>query len=108
MAEPLDDGPFPRHEADLRGGRSADARVPVDYRPGWTLNHIYFTSRLDGGVSPRRSFRARPPRVYEVEPTGPFEDDPNVTDKKFPGKPDALVPLAAPLRIIAERDDWTR
>ena len=48
------------------------------------------------------------PRVYLVEPTGPFENDPNVTDKKFPGNPTRSYRSADPLRIVEEVTDWTR
>lgn len=48
------------------------------------------------------------PRVYLVEPTGDFEDDPNVTDKKFPGNPTRSYRSREPLRIVGEISDWTR
>ena len=48
------------------------------------------------------------PHVYLVEPTGPFEDDPNVTDKKFPGNPTQSFRSTAPLRVLEEVTDWTR
>jgi len=47
-------------------------------------------------------------RVYIVEPTGSFENDPNVTDKKFPGNPTRSYRSKAPLRIIGEVTDWAR
>jgi rifampin ADP-ribosylating transferase len=46
--------------------------------------------------------------VYAVEPTGEFEDDPNVTDKKFPGNPTRSYRSSAPLRITGEVTGWTR
>ena len=48
------------------------------------------------------------PRVYSVKPTGPFEDDPNVTDKKFPGNPTRSYRSTAPLRIVGEITEWAR
>ena len=48
------------------------------------------------------------PRVYEVVPVGEFENDPNVTDKKFPGNPTRSYRSSAPLRVIREVHDWTR
>jgi len=48
------------------------------------------------------------PRVYTVEPTGPFENDPNVTDKKFPGNPTRSYRSTSPLRIVSEITDWAR
>jgi len=110
MAEPLDDGPFFHGtKADLRVGDLLTPGFRSNYRPEVRMNHIYFTSRLDGaGLAAEIIPGEAPPRVYEVEPTGPFEDDPNVTDKKFPGNPTRSFRSAAPLRIVAERDDWTR
>jgi len=46
-------------------------------------------------------------RIYIVEPTGPIEDDPNLTDKKFPGNPTRSFRTHAPLRVIGEITDWT-
>lgn len=52
------------------------------------MNHIYFTAFRDGaGLAAELAPGDAAPRIYVVEPTGPFEDDPNVTDKKFPGNP---------------------
>ena len=45
-------------------------------------------------------------RVYIVEPTGPIEDDPNVTDKKFPGNPSRSYRTREPLRIVGEVYNW--
>lgn len=47
-------------------------------------------------------------RVYEVEPTGPFEDDPDVTDQKFPGNPTRSYRSSDPLLVLGEVTDWTR
>ncbi|HEY4799901.1 MAG TPA: NAD(+)--rifampin ADP-ribosyltransferase, partial [Bacteroidia bacterium] len=47
-------------------------------------------------------------RVYIVEPTGYFENDPNVTDKKFPGNPTRSYRSKAPLKIIGEITEWVR
>lgn len=73
------------------------------------MNHIYFTALPDGaGLAAELAAGSGEPRVYEVEPTGDFEDDPNVTDKKFPGNPTRSYRSAAPLRIVREVRDWTR
>ena len=45
--------------------------------------------------------------IYVVEPTGTFEDDPNLTNKKFPGNPTASYRTRSPLRVVAEVTDWT-
>src|SRR4051794_4129529 len=73
------------------------------------MNHVYFTALRDGaGLAAELAAGDAPPRVYVVEPTGQFEDDPNVTDKKFPGNPTRSYRSADPLRIVAEVTGWTR
>jgi rifampin ADP-ribosylating transferase len=110
VSEILDAGPFFHGtKAALRVGDLLTPGFRSNYRPEIVMNHVYFTSRLDGaGLAAEIIPGDGPPRVYEVEPTGEFEDDPNVTDKKFPGNPTRSFRSAAPLRIVAERDDWTR
>jgi len=106
----LDDGPFYHGtKADLRVGDLLTAGFRSNYRPEVVMNHIYFTALRDGaGLAAELAPGDAPPRVYLVEPTGPFEDDPNVTDKKFPGNPTRSYRSREPLRILAEVTDWTR
>jgi rifampin ADP-ribosylating transferase len=106
----LDPGPFFHgSRAALRVGDLLTPGFRSNYRPEIVMNHIYFTALLDGaGLAAEIITGDGPPRVYEVEPTGPFENDPNVTDKKFPGNPTRSFRSLAPLRIVAERDDWNR
>jgi rifampin ADP-ribosylating transferase len=47
-------------------------------------------------------------RIYIVEPTGPFEDDPNLTDRKFPGNLTKSYRARDPIRIVGEVKDWER
>lgn len=57
-----------------------------NFEGGRVMNYVYFSATLDAAVRGRRACRRRRPRVTcIVEPVGEFEDDPNVTDKKFPG-----------------------
>jgi rifampin ADP-ribosylating transferase len=73
------------------------------------MNHIYFTALPDGaGLAAELAAGDGAPRVFAVEPTGPFEDDPNVTDKKLPGNPTRSYRSSAPLRVVGEITDWTR
>ena len=114
MTEPLDPGPFFHGtKAPLVVGDLLLPGQRSNYRAEVVMNHIYFTSLIDGaGLAAELAVELAGgrgiPHVYEVEPTGEFEDDPNVTDKKFSGNPTRSVRSAAPLRIVAERDDWTR
>ena len=73
------------------------------------MNHIYFTALPDGaGLAAELAAGDGAPRVYVVEPTGAFENDPNVTDKKFPGNPTRSYRSSEPLRVVGEVTDWTR
>jgi len=107
---PGDVGPFYHGtKADLRVGDHLTAGFRSNYRPEVVMNHVYFTALRDGaGLAAELAPGDGPPRVYVVEPTGPFEDDPNVTDRKFPGNPTRSYRSRAPLRIVAEVADWTR
>jgi hypothetical protein len=106
----LDEGPFYHGtKADLQVGDLLTPGYLSNYRPDVVMNHIYFTALPSGaGLAAELAPGDADPRVYAVEPTGPFEDDPNVTDKKFPGNPTRSYRSDAPLRIVAEVDDWPR
>jgi len=110
MSHPLDEGPFFHGtKADLRTGDLLTPGFRSNYRPDVVMNHIYFTALRDGaGLAAELAGGDGLPRVYAVVPTGPFEDDPNVTDKKFPGNPTRSYRSSAPLRVIGEVADWTR
>jgi rifampin ADP-ribosylating transferase len=110
MSQALDEGPFFHGtKADLRAGDLLTAGFRSNYRPEVTMNHVYFTALVDGaGLAAELAAGDAAPRVYQVEPTGPFEDDPNVTDKKFPGNPTRSYRSSAPLRVVGEVTDWPR
>lgn len=75
--------------------------------PGRVMNHVYFTETLDAAVwGAELAVGAGPGRIYVVEPTGPFEDDPNLTDKRFPGNPTRSYRSREPLRVLGEVTDW--
>lgn len=110
MSAALDDGPFFHGtKADLQVGDLLTAGFRSNYRPEVVMNHIYFTALPDGaGLAAELAAGTAAPRVYEVEPTGSFENDPNVTDKKFPGNPTRSYRSSEPLRVVREITDWTR
>ncbi|WP_329191399.1 NAD(+)--rifampin ADP-ribosyltransferase [Streptomyces sp. NBC_01435] len=110
MNEVLDEGPFFHGtKAKLQVGDHLTAGFRSNYRPEIVMNHIYFTALRDGaGLAAELAAGEGPPRVYAVEPTGEFEDDPNVTDRKFPGNPTRSYRSRDPLRIVGEVTDWTR
>ena len=94
-------------KADLTIG---DLLVPgreSNFEQGRLMNYVYFTATLDaatwGAELAAGNGRGR---IYLVEPTGAFEDDPNVTDKRFPGNPTQSFRSREPLRIVGELTDW--
>ncbi|MBY6365601.1 NAD(+)--rifampin ADP-ribosyltransferase [Rhodococcoides corynebacterioides] len=106
----LDDGPFYHGtKADLAPGDLLTAGRRSNYRPEVVMNHIYFTALISGaGLAAELAAGGGEPRVYRVEPTGEWENDPNVTDKKFPGNPTRSYRSRDPLRVVEEIDDWPR
>lgn len=106
----LDDGPFYHGtKADLKIGDLLTAGFRSNYRPEVIMNHIYFTALVNGaGLAAELAKGDGHPRVYIVEPTDSFENDPNVTDKKFPGNPTRSYRSTAPLKVVGEVTDWTR
>ena len=102
MTDVLDDGPvFPGTKADLQVGDLLTAGFRSNYRPEVVMNHIYFTALVDGaGLAAELAAGDGEPRVYVVEPTGEFENDPNVTDKKFPGNPTRSYRSREPIRVV--------
>ena len=72
------------------------------------LRHIYFSATLEAATWGAELAKGEGrERIYIVEPTGPFEDDPNLTDKKFPGNITASYRSTEPLRVIGEITEWT-
>ena len=110
IANPTDHGPFYHGtKADLQVGDFLTPGFGSNYQSGLTMNHIYFTALANGaGLAAALASGDARERVYVVEPTGSFENDPNVTDKKFPGNPTRSYRTAEPLKIIGELTDWVR
>jgi rifampin ADP-ribosyltransferase len=104
----LDVGPFYHGtKADLRVGDLLTAGFRSNYRPSVVMNHIYFTCLAKGaGLAAELATGSGRPRVYIVEPLGAFENDPNVTDKKFPGNPTRSYRSPHPLKIVGELEAW--
>ena len=114
MTEVSDPGPFFHGTiADLHVGDLLTAGYRSNYRPDVVMNHVYFTANVNGAglaaeIAAELSGGNAIPRVYAVEPTGTFENDPNVTDKKFPGNPTRSYRSSAPLKVVGEITDWAR
>lgn len=84
-------------------------------KPGFNSNYgqrkkakyVYLTATLEAAIwGAELAVGEEPGRIYMVEPTGAFEDDPNLTDKKFAGNPTKSYRSLHPLRIIGEVTDW--
>lgn len=105
-----DHGPFYHGtKADLKIGDLLTAGFESNYYPEIMMNHIYFTALQNGaGLAAALAKGDGKERVYIVEPTGAFENDPNVTDKKFPGNPTRSYRSTAPLKIVGEVTEWIR
>lgn len=108
--KPSDQGPFYHGtKADLQIGDLLTAGGKSNYKTELVMNHIYFTALANGaGFAAALANGDGRERVYIVEPTGNFENDPNVTDKKFPGNPTRSYRSQAPLKIVGETTDWVR
>ena len=108
--KPFDKGPFHHGtKADLQVGDLLTTGGSSNYKPELKMNHIYFTALVNGaGLAAALAKGDGRERVYIVEPTGEFENDPNVTDKKFPGNPTRSYRSQAPLKIVSEVTDWVR
>lgn len=107
---PAAKGPFYHGtKADLKVGDLLMAGGNSNYKAELRMNHIYFTALVNGaGLAATLAKGEGRERVYIVEPTGSFENDPNVTDKKFPGNLTRSYRSEAPLRIVGEVSDWMR
>lgn len=108
--EPSDPGPFYHGtKADLQVGEFLTAGGESNYQNELKMNHVYFTSLIKGaGLAAAMAKGDGRERVYIIEPTGRFEDDPNVTDKKFPGNLTRSFRSQEPLKIIGEVADWEK
>lgn len=113
---PTEPAPFEVHEpgvllqgtkADLTVGDLLEPGRRSNFVEGRTTNHIYVTATLDaatwGAELANGDGRGR---IFIVEPTGALEDDPNLTDKRFPGNPTRSYRTRDPVRVVGEIVDW--
>lgn len=103
-----DGGPFFHGtKADVRPGDLLEAGHGSNFGAGDRATFIYLTATLDAATwGAELALGDGPGRIYRVEPTGPFEDDPNLTDQKFPGNPTRSYRTREPLRVVGEVEDW--
>ena len=108
--------PFEPHESgSLLHGTKADLRVGdqlvpgrlSNFEDGRTMSYVYVTRTLDAAAwGAELAAGAGRGRIYLVEPTGPIEDDPNVTDKKLPGNPTGSFRTREPVTVVGELEGW--
>jgi rifampin ADP-ribosylating transferase len=108
--------PFERHEtgqflhgtkANLSVGEFLVPGCRSNYGRGRRANHVYVTQTLDAAVwGAELAAGEGRGRIYIVEPQGFLEDDPNVTDKRFPGNPTRSYRTREPVKIIGEITEW--
>lgn len=98
-------------KAVLSVGDELVAGFGSNFQAGRVMNNIYFTSQVPTAaygaqLSAALAGLEERGHIYVVEPLGPFEDDPNVTNKRFPGNPTESYRTRSPLRVVDELDDW--
>lgn len=108
--------PFEVHEsgaylhgtkADLAIGDLLVAGNASNFEKGRVTNYVYVTMTLDAAVWGAELARGEGPgRIYLVEPTGPLEDDPNLTNTRYPGNPTRSYRTREPVRVVGELLDW--
>ena len=116
MSETTEPVPFEVYEAGvyLHGTKAdlaiGDLLVPgreSNFESGRVMNYVYFTATLDAAVwGAELAAGEGAGHIYLVEPQGELEDDPNVTDKRFPGNPTHSFRSREPLRVVGELVDW--
>ncbi len=104
----LDLGPFYHGtKAHLNPGDLLKPGFSSNYGERKKANFIYFTATMDAAIwGAELAVGDERGRIYQVEPTGDFENDPNLTDKKFPGNPTRSYRTRHPLRVVGEVLEW--
>ncbi len=94
-------------KADLQTGDLIAPGFISNYGQRKQAKYVYFTATLDAAIwGAELAMGDTPERIYIVEPTGPFEDDPNLTDKKFPGNPTKSYRTSSPISVVGEITSW--
>jgi len=94
-------------KADLNSGDLIEPGYNSNYGKRKNAAYVYLTATLNAATwGAELALGEGPGRIYMVEPTGPIEDDPNLTDKKYPGNPTKSYRSRAPLRVTGEVTDW--
>ena len=106
------DGPFYHGtKAALEVGDELVPGYGSNFQAGRVSNNIYFSALVETAawgaeLASALAGNGDRGRIYVVEPLGPFEDDPNVTNKRFPGNPTESYRTRHPLRVVGEQESW--
>ena len=93
--------------ANLKQGDLVEPGFNSNYGKRKEASYVYLTATLNAATwGAELALGEGPSRIYVVEPTSPMEDDPNLTDKKFPGNPTKSYCSRHPLRVVGEVTDW--
>src|SRR5947207_1928635 len=93
--------------ADLQPGDLIAPGYSSNYGDRLKANFVYLSATLEAAIwGAELAAGEGRERIYIVEPTGPIEDDPNLTDKKFPGNPTKSYRTRQPLRVVGEVEGW--
>lgn len=94
-------------KSNLKPGDLIEAGFHSNYGQRHKAKYVYLTATFDAAIwGAELALGEGVGRIYRVEPTGPFEDDPNLTNQKFPGNPTKSYRSLHPLRIMGEVTDW--
>jgi len=106
--EELDTGPFYHGtKANLKPGDLLEIGKKSNYGERKKANFLYMSATLDAAIwGAELAAGDGPERIYIVEPLGAFENDPNLTDKKFPGNPTRSYRTRQPLQVVSEVLKW--
>jgi rifampin ADP-ribosylating transferase len=107
IASPFSQTFFHGTKADLQIGDFIEIGISSNYGKGNKAKYIYLTATLNAAIwGAELALGEGRERIYLVEPTGPVEDDPNLTDKKFPGNPTMSYRSKEPFKVIGEVTVW--
>jgi hypothetical protein len=94
-------------KADLTTGDLIEVGFNSNYGQKKNAKYIFLSATLDAAIwGAELAFGEGRERIYLVEPTGPIEDDPDLTDKKFPGNPSKSYRSTQPFRVVGEVTGW--
>lgn len=105
--EPQSEESYHGTKADLKQGDLIQPGFESNYGQRKKANYVYLSATLEAAIwGAELALGEGPGRIYIVEPTGPFEDDPNLTNKRFPGNPTKSYRTKDPIRVSGEILNW--